>query len=111
MRHEFKYAIAIVIAAVFVSSVALADTTVEFRKTVPLSPGAPVTVDNVNGSITVSAWDSTYADIFAVKQSKYNRDEIDKVSIGMRVRPVFRRLGADGSSGAIFYGTKFVPAE
>lgn len=37
--------------------------------------------------------------------------EIDKVSIGMRVRPVFRRLGADGSSGAIFYGTKFVPAE
>lgn len=104
MRHEFKYSIAIVIAAVFVSSAALADTTVEFRKTVPLSPGAPVTVDNVNGSITVSAWDSTYADIFAVKQSKYGRDEIDKVSIdvtvssGLDIRTRFDKRGLFGSS-------------
>jgi uncharacterized protein len=36
--------------------------------------------------------------------------DIDKIHIGMRVKPVFRRLAADGSSGAIFYGTKFVPA-
>ena len=36
--------------------------------------------------------------------------DIDKIQIGMRVKPVFRKLGEDGSSGAIFYGTKFVPA-
>lgn len=36
--------------------------------------------------------------------------DIDKVKIGMRVKQVFRKLGEDGSSGAIFYGTKFVPA-
>ena len=36
--------------------------------------------------------------------------EIDEVYIGMRVKQVFRRLGADGESGPIFYGTKFVPA-
>jgi uncharacterized OB-fold protein len=36
--------------------------------------------------------------------------EIDAVHIGMRVKSVFRKLGEDGSSGAIFYGTKFVPA-
>ena len=36
--------------------------------------------------------------------------DIDQVYIGMRVKRVFRRLGEDGSSGAIFYGTKFVPA-
>ena len=36
--------------------------------------------------------------------------EIDQVYIGMPVRRVFRKLGEDGSSGAIFYGTKFVPA-
>lgn len=35
--------------------------------------------------------------------------DIDKVYIGMPVRPVFRKLGEDGSSGAIHYGTKFVP--
>jgi uncharacterized OB-fold protein len=36
--------------------------------------------------------------------------EIDTIHIGMRVRPVFRKLAEEGSSGAIFYGTKFVPA-
>jgi uncharacterized OB-fold protein len=36
--------------------------------------------------------------------------EIDQVHIGMRVKSVFRKLAEDGSSGAIFYGTKFVPA-
>ncbi len=33
----------------------------------------------------------------------------DAVSIGMKVRSVFRRMGADGESGPIHYGTKFVP--
>jgi len=33
----------------------------------------------------------------------------DEVRIGMRVRPVFRRISADGESGVIHYGTKFVP--
>jgi hypothetical protein len=34
----------------------------------------------------------------------------DEVRIGMRVRPVFRRISADGESGVIHYGTKFAPA-
>lgn len=29
--------------------------------------------------------------------------------IGMRVRSVFRRIGSEGESGVIHYGTKFVP--
>ncbi|MDH7593582.1 MAG: Zn-ribbon domain-containing OB-fold protein [Methanomicrobiales archaeon] len=33
----------------------------------------------------------------------------DKAEIGMRVKKVFRRIGTDGSSGVIHYGTKFVP--
>jgi len=36
--------------------------------------------------------------------------EIDEVYIGMPVKQTFRRLGTDGESGAIFYGTKFIPA-
>jgi uncharacterized OB-fold protein len=36
--------------------------------------------------------------------------EIDEIHIGMPVKRVFRRLGEDGESGPIFYGTKFVPA-
>jgi uncharacterized OB-fold protein len=34
----------------------------------------------------------------------------DEVRIGMKVRPVFRRIMADGESGVIHYGTKFAPA-
>ncbi|MDI9633233.1 MAG: Zn-ribbon domain-containing OB-fold protein [Methanolinea sp.] len=33
----------------------------------------------------------------------------EEARIGMRVRPVFRRISADGESGAIHYGTKFAP--
>jgi uncharacterized OB-fold protein len=31
------------------------------------------------------------------------------IKIGMRVRPVFRKIGEDGDKGMIHYGTKFVP--
>jgi len=31
----------------------------------------------------------------------------DEAEIGMKVRPIFRKLGEDGSSGIIYYGTKF----
>ena len=35
----------------------------------------------------------------------------DEVKIGMRVKNVFRRIAADGESGIIHYGTKFMPVE
>ena len=33
----------------------------------------------------------------------------DEVYKGMRVKPTFRRIAADGESGVIYYGTKYVP--
>ncbi|KGK99070.1 AcaC [Methanococcoides methylutens] len=30
--------------------------------------------------------------------------------IGMKVKPVFRKLGESGDNGMIYYGTKYVPA-
>jgi uncharacterized OB-fold protein len=33
------------------------------------------------------------------------------IKIGMRVKRAFRRIAADGESGVIHYGTKFVPVE
>jgi len=36
--------------------------------------------------------------------------EPDEISIGMPVKSVFRKIVADGDSGVIVYGTKFVPA-
>ncbi len=34
----------------------------------------------------------------------------EDVKIGMKVRPVFRKLGEGGDRGMIYYGTKFIPA-
>lgn len=33
----------------------------------------------------------------------------EEVSIGLRVKPVFRKLGESGDKGMIYYGTKYVP--
>ncbi|MCU0631985.1 MAG: Zn-ribbon domain-containing OB-fold protein [Methanolinea sp.] len=35
----------------------------------------------------------------------------EEARIGMRVSPVFRRIAADGESGVIHYGTKYIPAD
>jgi uncharacterized OB-fold protein len=35
----------------------------------------------------------------------------EEVKIGMKVKPVFRRISADGESGVIYYGTKYIPEE
>jgi scaffold protein (connect acetoacetyl-CoA thiolase and HMG-CoA synthase) len=35
--------------------------------------------------------------------------EPGEIRVGTPVRPVFRRISADGESGVIHYGTKFVP--
>lgn len=36
--------------------------------------------------------------------------EPQQMKMGMKVRPVFRKLGDGGEKGMIYYGTKFVPA-
>ncbi|MDD1718153.1 MAG: Zn-ribbon domain-containing OB-fold protein [Methanoregulaceae archaeon] len=36
---------------------------------------------------------------------------VDEIRMGMRVRPVFRKIAVDGESGVIHYGTKYAPAE
>jgi uncharacterized OB-fold protein len=33
------------------------------------------------------------------------------IHIGMRVKPVFRRLGEESEKGIIYYGTKFIPMQ
>jgi uncharacterized OB-fold protein len=35
----------------------------------------------------------------------------DEIKIGMQVKRAFRRIAADGESGVIHYGTKFIPLE
>ncbi len=37
--------------------------------------------------------------------------EPESVYIGMKVKPVFRKLGQDGERGMIYYGNKFIPEQ
>jgi uncharacterized OB-fold protein len=37
--------------------------------------------------------------------------DIDKIKIGMKVKPTFRKIQEDGWLGAIYYGYKFKPVE
>ena len=58
-----------------------AETTEEFHKTLSPAAGTPLTVENTNGSITITAWDREDVDILAVKKTREGRDELDKVEI------------------------------
>lgn len=37
--------------------------------------------------------------------------EPEEVKVGMKVKPVFRKLGEAGDRGMIYYGTKFIPEQ
>jgi DUF4097 and DUF4098 domain-containing protein YvlB len=64
----------------------------EFHRTFVLGGGAAVTVENVNGNISIAGWDSSYADVRAVKTTTKDRSELAKVNIeisldsGLRVK-------------------------
>ena len=58
-----------------------AETTEEFHKTLSPAAGTPLTVENTNGSITITTWNRKDVDILAVKKTRKGRDELDKVEI------------------------------
>ncbi|MFC1608017.1 DUF4097 family beta strand repeat-containing protein [Candidatus Latescibacterota bacterium] len=58
-----------------------AEKTEEFHKTFELTSGSPVSVENTNGSITITAWDKDYVDVWAEKKTKRSSSELDDVEI------------------------------
>ncbi|MFC1508254.1 DUF4097 domain-containing protein [Candidatus Omnitrophota bacterium] len=55
----------------------------EIHEQFSLKAGTPLSVQNINGSITISGWDNDYVDVLAVKKTKKGRDELDKVEVRM----------------------------
>ncbi len=53
----------------------------EFRETYDVAAGSAVSVDSFNGSIEVSGWDKNYVEVYAVKKTRYGREELDKAEI------------------------------
>lgn len=53
----------------------------EFRETYNVAAGSAVSVESFNGSIEVSGWDKGYVEVYAVKKTRYGREELDKAEI------------------------------
>jgi DUF4097 and DUF4098 domain-containing protein YvlB len=57
----------------------------EFRKNVPAKNVKTLEIHNINGNIDISSWNKDYIEIYAIKKTKKDRDELDKVKIDVNV--------------------------
>src|SRR5688500_6843779 len=55
----------------------------EFHQTYPVSTGARLSLENINGAVRVTSWDRNEVKVDAVK-SAYRRDRLDEAKIVVR---------------------------
>ncbi|HEX9160706.1 MAG TPA: DUF4097 family beta strand repeat-containing protein [Thermoanaerobaculia bacterium] len=73
------------IFAIAFAGTGLADKLQEpFDRTVDVRPGSPVSIENVNGRITVTSWDQPRVRIHAMKKADA-REVLDKIGIDVRI--------------------------
>lgn len=53
----------------------------EFHNTYTLKPGSALSVENTNGSVSVTGWDENYVDVYAIKKTNKDENELEKVEI------------------------------
>lgn len=70
------------------------DETERFEQTYPLNANGKVSVSNINGSITVEAWDRNEVKLVAVKTAE-NREILADIQIQIESRPEFFRVETD----------------
>lgn len=82
----------------YVSSAAPAsvrmDETEQFEQTYPLNPTGKINVSNINGSITVQAWDRNEVKVTAVKVAD-SREALGDVEIKVDARPDYLEIRTD----------------
>ncbi|MHB9028932.1 MAG: DUF4097 family beta strand repeat-containing protein [Candidatus Latescibacterota bacterium] len=97
---------------------AQAETTEDFHRTYPLPAGAPVRVSNSSGKVEIASWDQPYADIRAVKRTRQDRADLERISIEVHadsvldIRTVYDRSRQRSRDGGgflswLFGGTNF----
>ena len=91
------------LAAGMTASSAFSEATEEFHRTYKIPDGAPVTVKNVSGVISISTWDQPHADVRAVKRTPRGASELKRVDIvvntsgGLEIRTGYRNSSGDSS--------------
>jgi len=64
------------------------EITEEFQDTRQVAVGTKIKVFNTNGSIDISKWDKDSVEVFAVKKTRCDSSELDKVEIQVTMDPV-----------------------
>lgn len=83
--------LAIVLASISIhSSNVFSDAEEKFHQTYPVASDASVDVENRNGKVYICMWDKDYVDVFALKRTKEDRDELDKITIQVNTNGVLR---------------------
>lgn len=91
------YPIMILMIVLILAPEAITETQEEFHQTYTIKPDTEVIVRNVNGNIDISTWDKDHVDVYALKRTKYDQDELDRVSVEvntdgiMEIRTEFKR--------------------
>ncbi|HEX2060565.1 MAG TPA: DUF4097 family beta strand repeat-containing protein [Thermoanaerobaculia bacterium] len=67
------------------TAAAAKELTETIDKTFDVRPGATLSLSNVNGSVTVSAWDQPRVRVVAVKEVKGDRDDVNEALRELRV--------------------------
>ena len=80
-RKMTIYLSIILVATTFLSPTAHSFAEEEFHRTYTIDPGTRVEFENRNGKVYICSWDKDYVDVFAVKQTEGDRDELDRVTI------------------------------
>ncbi|HEY0371075.1 MAG TPA: DUF4097 family beta strand repeat-containing protein, partial [Thermoanaerobaculia bacterium] len=81
MRKLFLTALTFILA----SSVAAATRTEKIDRTFDVRPGATVRLTNVNGRITVTAWDQPRVKVLATKKVEADSDDVEAAMKALRV--------------------------
>ncbi len=104
MNMKLIIYLAIIIAAFSLSAPkSYSDEEEEFHKTYTVNAGTDVEVNNINGEINISTWDGNNVDIQALKRTKEDKDELDKVTIEvnlneiLEIKTVYRKPAEEDS--------------
>lgn len=73
------------VIACMTAGVSTADYREEYHENYPVPPGIQVEVENVNGNIEISSWDSETVEIHAVKKTRKGRRELERLRIDVTV--------------------------
>jgi DUF4097 and DUF4098 domain-containing protein YvlB len=73
----------------FLSAVQAEEHKEEFSKVLPLSAKGAFSLDNVNGSVTITTWTEEKVEIKALKTTKKDAENLEKVKIEVKSGPDF----------------------